>query len=159
MNLTLKAGLLLGILCAVWQLLMGITGWYVDPVLLNLFWVVILIEVGVILWALNKTAPTHTYWQQVGKGTLIALIGGIVLFLFSILFTTVLFPNYFDELRAMQEKLLREAGTSEAEIKTQLELTAMTQTTFLQAFFGLLGTVITGFLISLIVAAFKRRNA
>jgi len=158
MNLTLKAGLLLGILCAIWQLIMGVTGWYIHPQLLNLFWVVILIQIGVLIWALNKTASVNTYWQQVGKGTLISLVGGIVLFLFSILFTSVLFPNYFNELRAMQEELLREAGTSEAEIRSQLEITAMTQTTFLQALFGLLGTVITGFIISLIVAAVKRKK-
>lgn len=158
MNLTVKAGLLLGILCAIWQLIMGVTGWYLDPVLLNLFWVVVLIQVGVLFWALNKTAPIKNYWQQVGKGTLISLIGGVILFLFSILFTSVLFPNYFTELNAMQERILNESGASETEIRTQMQMTAMTQTTFLQALFGLLGTVVTGFIVSLIIAAFKRQK-
>lgn len=158
MNLTLKAGLLLGVLCALWQLIMGITGWFLDPVLLNLFWVVILIQIGVLVWALNKTATSNTYWQQVGKGTLISLTGGIILFIFSIIFTSVLFPDYFAELRAMQEKILQESGISAEEIRRQIQMTEMTQNTFTQALFGFLGTVITGFIISLIVAAVKRRK-
>lgn len=158
MNLNLKAGILLGVLCAGWQLVMGITGWYVNPVLLNLFWIVLLIQIGILYWALNKTASVSTFWHQVGNGTLISLYGGILLFIFSIIFTSLLFPNYFNDLRAMQEQVLRDAGTSEDEIRRQLNLTGMTQTSFLQALFGMLGTVFTGFIVSLIIAAFKRRK-
>jgi hypothetical protein len=37
MNSTVKAGIVLGILVSAWTYLTGITGWYKDPVLYNLF--------------------------------------------------------------------------------------------------------------------------
>jgi len=39
-----------------WTLVMGVTGWYKHPVLLNMFWVVVLIEIGVLVWGLRQTA-------------------------------------------------------------------------------------------------------
>jgi len=158
MKKAINGGLLLGLLCAFWQVIMGVTGWYLDPVMLNLFWVVILIQAIVIYLYLNKSAKENTYWAQVGYGTLISLYGGLVLFIFSILFTTLFFPSYFNDLKMMQEKLLTEAGKSPEELKAQIALTSQTQTTFLQALFGLLGTVITGFILSLIIGAFKRKK-
>jgi len=38
---------------------MGFTGWYKDPVMLNLFFLVIPLEIGIVIWALRKTAPSH----------------------------------------------------------------------------------------------------
>ena len=36
-NVNVKAGIWLGVLVSVWTLLMGVTGWYKHPVMLNLF--------------------------------------------------------------------------------------------------------------------------
>lgn len=158
MRQAFKGGLLIGLLCALWQIVMGITGWYLDPVLLNLFWVVILIQGVIIFLFLDKTSNVNTYWTQVGYGTLMSFNGGLILFIFSILFTAVFFPNYFNDLQVMQEKLLKDAGKTPDEIKAQIALSSQMQTTFLQALFGLLGTVFTGFILSLIIGAFKRKK-
>ena len=55
-NVTVKSGIWLGVLCVLWTLVMGVTGWYKHPVLLNMFWVVVLIEIGVLVWGLRQTA-------------------------------------------------------------------------------------------------------
>ncbi len=158
MKKAVNGGLLLGILCAVWQVIMGVSGWYLTPVMFNLFWIVILIQAVIIFRFLGKSANENTYWGQVGYGTLISFFGGVVLFIFSILFTTVFFPNYFNDIKMMQEKLLREAGKSPEEIKAQIALTSQTQSTFLQALFGFIGTIVTGFILSLIIGSFKRKK-
>src|SRR4051812_6875371 len=55
MRSILKAGILLGALTVGWTLVMGVTGWYKHPTLLNLFWVVIPLEIAVLVWALRRT--------------------------------------------------------------------------------------------------------
>ena len=47
----MKAGLALGFLVFLWTLFMGITGWYKDPVLLNMFYVVTGLVVSLVLAA------------------------------------------------------------------------------------------------------------
>ena len=159
MNAAMKAGIMIGILCGIWTLVMGITGWYKDPVLLAVFWVVIPIQIGVLIWGLRQTAAAgKTYGGQIAAGTLMSLVGGIILFFVSLLFTTVLFPNYFEELRMAQVEMLRAAGKTEAEISDLVTASASTQTPFMQALMGFLGTIVTGFVVSLILGIFIKRK-
>lgn len=153
-----KPGLLLGILVGLWILIMGLTGWYKDPALVSVFYVVILIEIGVLIWALKKTALENTYWKQVGRGTLIAVLGSVIIFFLSILSTTVLFPNYFSDLQTMQEQMLRQQGRSETEIKAAIDAARVTGTPLVSAIMGVFGTVATGFVASLVVGAFFRKK-
>ena len=157
-NVTVKGGIWLGVLVFIWTLAMGVTGWYKHPVLLNLFWVVILIEIAVLLWALRKTAASTEYLGQVGNGALVAVVGAVIIFCGSLLFTSVLFPDYFEELRALQTAMLRDAGKSEAEITAAVEMAAKTQTPVMSAVMGAVGTIVTGILASLIIAIFHRKK-
>jgi hypothetical protein len=136
---------------------MGFTGWYKHPSLLNLFYVVILIQILLLIWALQQTAGEgRKYGGQVVAGTLISAIGGVIIIGSSLLFTTVVFPNYFQELAAIQEQMLREAGKSEAEIRTMLDMTAKTSTPMMQAMAGFVGTFVTGLVASLVIGRFAR---
>lgn len=159
MKTTWIAGVLIGVLCGLWMLVMGYTGWYKDPVMLNMFWVVILIQIGCLVWGLQKTAGDgKQYWGQVGQGTLMSLIGAAIIFVVSLFFTTVLFPNYFEELRSIQEEMLRNAGKSQAEITATLNASASMQKPVMNALSGVIGTVVTGFVCSLIIGAFVRNK-
>ena len=151
------AGIVLGVLCVAWTFVMGYTGWYLDPVKLNLFYVVIGIEVAVLIVMLGRTARQgFGYGKQVGAGALAALIGGIVIFAGSYLFTTVAFPNYFTDLMRVQEQMLRQSGQSEADIARTMDAARMANTPLFNAFTGFLGTLITGVVCSLVIAAFTR---
>jgi Protein of unknown function (DUF4199) len=157
MDTSFRGGLVLGALVVLWTFVMGITGWYKDPVLLNLFWVVVLIQIAVLLWALRRTAREGTrYAGQIWKGTVISLIGGVIIFCGSLVFTTVVFPHYFEELRSLQVEMLKQAGQTEAQIEAAVAATAATATPFMQALFGLIGTVVTGAVASALIGAFAR---
>ena len=159
MNTTTRGGILIGVLCGLWTFVMGFTGWYKNPALLYAFWLVIPIQIGVLVWGLRKVASTgKQYGGLLGAGTLMSLIGGVILIFTSLFFTTVVFPNYFNELRAIQEEMLRNSGQSEAEIAAALEASAMTNTPIMQALFGFIGTVVTGFLASLIIGAIVKKK-
>jgi len=159
MSTVTRGGIWLGILVVVWTFIMGLTGWYKDAVMLNAFWVVILIQIGVLVWALRKTAAAgNTYGKQVMSGLTISIIGGVIIFFGSLLFTSVVYPQYFTELQSVHEQMLRDAGTPESDMQRMLEAESATQTSFLQALFGFIGTVVTGIVVSAILGFFIRKK-
>ena len=156
MNPILSAGLLIGVLCSVWTFVMGFTGWYKDPVLLILFLpAVILIEIGGLYWGLRQTAAQgRTYGGQVVAGAMMSTIAGVIVIGSSLLFTMVAFPNYFRELETLQRQMLADAGRSSAEIDAAVQASASTPMG--QALSGFLGTLITGIIVSGIMAIWIR---
>jgi hypothetical protein len=101
MNPILNAGLVIGALCAVLIFVCGFTGWYKDPALKALFFLAIPIEIGGLIWGLRRTARAEgrNYNQQIVAGTMMAVIGGIVIGVASLAFTAM-FPDAMDAARA-----------------------------------------------------------
>jgi hypothetical protein len=155
MQPTMRAGFAIGILCGIWQLIMATTGWITSPNRMSLFYLVIVIQVAVLIWGMRQSAAEKSYGGQVLTGTAMSAVAGVFLFAFSLLLTTVLFPDLISEMRAAQAEVLREAGRTEAEISTRLRF----QTPLIQAAMGLAGTVITGILASLVIAAFAHKRS
>jgi phosphoglycerol transferase MdoB-like AlkP superfamily enzyme len=158
MKPTIKAGIALGILVGLWTLLMGVTGWYKNPAMVNVFYVVILIEIGVLVWGLKKTGPESSYWQQVWNGIFIAILGSVIIFFVSFFFTSVLYPNYFADLQTIQEETLRSQGKTDAEISAMVEAGKPMATSAVNAIMGVVGTVATGAIASLVIGAFYRKK-
>ena len=158
MNIPIRAGALLGVLCVIWTFVMGFTGWYKDPVMLNLFFLVILLEIGIVIWALRKTAPGATWGGQIVNGLVLSLVASVIIFAGSLLFTTVAFPTYFSDIQAAQTEMMKTAGISEADIKTQMAAAAAMQTPFINALSGVVGTVVTGLLVAAVAGAFLRKK-
>lgn len=156
MNPILSAGVLIGVLCGIWTFVMGFTGWYKDPTLAILFLpAVIIIEVVGLYWGLKQTAAQgRAYLGQVLAGAMMSTIAGVIVIASSLLFTMVAFPDYFQELEAMQREMLAEAGRSSAEIEEAVQ--ASTSTPMGQAMAGFIGTLVTGVLVSAIIAIWVR---
>lgn len=159
MKSILKAGLVLAVLVEIWTYFIGFSGWYKDPVLQNAFWVVILIEIGVLIWGLRLTAREgRGYGAQLGAGTLMSVVGAVLIFIGSYLFTEVVFPNYFAEINEVYRTMMMEQGLSQEQIEAQLASTAPMQNSFISALMGAVMTVVTGFLASLVIAAIVRHR-
>lgn len=158
MKLALKTGIYIGLACVIWILIMGYTGWYKHPQLLNLFWLVVPVEIGLLIHGLAQTSREKTYAGQLWQGTLMSLIAAVIIFAGSYLFTTVLFPRYFEELQAIRTTMLQGEGKTEAEIATALAAAQPTQTPFFNALSGAMGTIFTGVVASLIIAIPCRRK-
>ena len=158
MNVPIRAGVLLGVLCVLWTFVMGFTGWYKDPVMLNLFFLVIPLEIGIVIWALRKTAAVSPWGGQVVNGLVLSVVAGVIIFAGSLLFTTVAFPNYFADIQAAQTEMLKSAGMPEAEIQAQIAAAAAMQTPFINAITGVIGTVVTGLVVAAIAGAFWRKK-
>lgn len=158
MSTTVRAGVLLGALVTFWTFVMGFTGWYKDPVMLNLFFIVILVQIGVLGWTLRTTAAGSTYGQQVVNGLVVSLVAGVIIIGGSLLFTTVAFPDYFTELQAAQTRMLQAQGLSEADIQAQVAAGAAMQTPVMNALSGFVGTVVTGLVVSAVAGIFLRKK-
>lgn len=157
MNAIPAAGLLIGVLCAIWMFMMGFTGWYKDPSKVNLFFLVILIEVAGLIWGLRRTAAQgRTYSGQVVAGTLMSIIAGLVIIVASLIFTTVAFPDYFSEVNAVSREMMLKEGKTEAEIQEMLTAAAPMQTPMRNALTGFIGTFVTGVLVSAVVSIWFR---
>ena len=159
MNPIPAAGLLIGVLCGIWTFVMGFTGWYKDPSKAAAFFLVILIEVGGLIWGLRRTAAQgRTYSGQVVAGTLMSIIAGVVIIGSSLLFTQVAFPEYFQELEASYRQLLQQQGKTEAEIAAEIAAWSPGQTPMRQAMNGFIGTFVTGVVVSAIAAVWIRKK-
>jgi Protein of unknown function (DUF4199) len=158
MSVPIRGGIVLGVLCVFWTFVMGVTGWYKDPVMMNVFFLVIPLEIGIVIWALRKTAATATWGGQVVNGLVLSLVASVIIFAGSIFFTTVVFPSYFDDMRAVQTGMLKSAGLSDAAIQAQLAAAAPMQTPFFNAISGVIGTVVTGVIVAAIGGAFWRKK-
>lgn len=159
MSPILSAGLLIGVLCAVWTFVMGFTGWYKDPAMLNAFFVVIAIEIGGLIWGLLRTAAQgRGYGAQVVAGTLMSVIAGVIVVCSSLLFTLVAFPNYFQEVEAAQRQVLQAQGKTPAEIDAAVGTNSAAATPMGQAMAGFIGTLVTGILASALIAIVVRRR-
>lgn len=153
MNPILAAGLLIGVFCGSWTFIMGFTGWYRDPVMMNAFFVVIIVEVVGLVWGLRQTARQGRGWaSQVLAGAFMSIIAGIVIIGSSLLFTTVFFPNYFAEIEQMGREVMQRQGRTETEIAQALEANRRMATPMAQALAGFTGTFVTGVVASAAIA-------
>lgn len=150
----LAAGLWIGVLSGAWTLVMGFTGWYKDPTMLNAFFVVMAIEVAGLVWGLRKTAAEgRTFGGQIVAGTMMSTIAGVIIMAFSLLFTMVLFPTYFTDLQEAYRQILARQGKSEAEIAAAIGQSMSGATPMGQAVQGFVATLIIGIITSAAIAA------
>lgn len=152
----LSAGVTLGLAVAAWTLVMGFSGLYRHPTLNALFFVVVPVQIGILVWALRRTRDAGAdYVGQLKAGTLLSVVASPIVFVQSYLFTTVFFPSYFTELRATHEVMLREQGLDDAAVAEALGQAAA-PTSFGNAITGAIATILTGLIVSAIIAIFVR---
>ena len=158
MSVTIRIGMLLGVLVTIWTYVMGFTGWYKDPVMVNVFFLVIPLEVVLLIWALSKTRADATYGQQVLNGLVFSLVAGVIIIVGSLVFTAVVFPTYFEDLKTAHAGILQQQGVPAAEIQRQVAASAAGQSPMLNALSGFLGTVVTGVFVAAIAGFFIRKK-
>ena len=131
MHPILKAGLVIGVACAAWMFIFGAAGWYRSPTTARLFFFVVVIEAQGLLWGLKQTAREgRTYSGQVVAGTMMAIIAGVVIIPASLVFTMAVFPEAMERMRADDPST----------------------TPMAQALGGFMGTLITGIVVSALIA-------
>lgn len=159
MKKILTAGVVLGLSVAVWSFIFGFTGLYRSSSTAWIFTVVaILIQVGVLIWGLKQTAADgKRYLGQVGAGLLMCLIAGVIIICSSFIFTSV-FTDYFEVTAELQADAWSNSGMSDERVDELLETMSWSRTPMVAAISGFIGTMVTGLIVTLIVAAFVRKK-
>ncbi len=159
MSIVIKGGVVLGVAVGLLTMIVGFTGLYRNPAVGDIVFPIcaIAIELGVLIWALRQTASIKRYWGQVGTGTLIAVVGGVIIIASSLIFTAM-FPDYKDIALAAQADGMRDRGMTEEQIEQSMPFIEAMTSPIAQALVGFVMTILFGFVLSLIVAAFARKK-
>lgn len=137
--------------------MMGFTGWYQEPSKLYLFFIVFFILLGGLIWGLRRTAAQgRTYSGQVVAGTQMSLVAGLIIFGASLVFTGIVFPEYFDGVNAAARQMMLTEGKSEAEINQVLESAAPSQTPMRNALTVAIGTIVRGIAATALISVWVR---
>ena len=157
MQPTVKAGIVLGVAAEIWSIFVIAIGLHHNPMTLLIFYLVIFIQAGVLFWGLRMTAAQgKTYGGQVVSGLIISAIGAAIIFVGSLILTSYVFPNYFVEVSEGLRAFLQSQGMPEADIQMQLDSMASSNTPMQNAISGVIGTLVTGLILSLIIGAFVK---
>ena len=158
MKKSIVPGIILALLLASWMYVNGFLGWYKHPTLHYMFWFVILIQIVVLTIVIKRAAKDGAgFVGKFVKGAGTSVVAAPLVFLNSLLFTQVVFPKYFDEVRASTEAMLRLKGIPEAQIVETLKVAASMENPYLHALFGAIGTIVTGIVVSLIASALVKK--
>ncbi len=158
MKSVVKASVALVVVVMVISVLMYVTGLHENPLIggLGSLLLVIAANVGVVFWALKQTAAENGYVRQLGNGVLIGLIGGVLVFLGSMVLLTAI-PSYLDDVTAMQISSLEQWNLPE-DVKEQKIAKIEAVTPVSSSMAGLMGTFFTSLIVGAIVAIFKRKK-
>jgi hypothetical protein len=158
MNTVIKASVaIMGVVMVV-SLVMYFTGLHENPLIggLGSLALVIGANIAIVFWALKQTASDNGYGRQLGNAALIGLLGGVLVFLGSMLLLTVL-PDYLEETKTAQIAGLEQWNLPEDRMDAQIaKIEAVTPVA--SSMQGMIGTFFTSLIIGAIVAIFKRKK-
>jgi len=154
----LRWGVILGMAVAVLNLVFAIAGWHQVFVMSFLFLAIaILANATVVVVCLRENAISDAWLNQVKNGLIVGLIGSVIVFFSSILVTVVIFPDYFSEMAMGYREAYVNMGMSEAEVADLVAATANTSS-FKSALDGVVGTIITSFVVAAIAGIWIRKT-
>ena len=153
----IKAGIVFGLAAEAWTIVFLAMGLHKHPTTAMLFYLVIVIQAIVLFWGLRQTAAQgRTFGKQVVAGLVMTVVGACIIFMGSFLLTQYGFPESFRESEEGLRLFLQEHGSSEADIQAQVEAASAMHTPLMNALLGVIGSLATGLLFSIIVAIFVR---
>ncbi|WP_020606302.1 DUF4199 domain-containing protein [Spirosoma spitsbergense] len=100
-----------------------------------------------------------TYGEGMGLGALLSAIAGLLSSAFTVFYTQIIDPGFQERIVGqVRDQMEQQGKMSDEQIDQAIEWMQKFQSPGLQFMFGLLGTILIGVVLSLIIAAFIRRN-
>jgi len=126
-------------------------------------WIFIVIQI-IILYFLVKSYRDNyksgmiTYGQAVGAGVIIFLYYAIIMALFTYILYTVIDPDLIDKQLAFAEEEMLKRGLPEASVEAGMKVQSKMMKPGIMAPLSIFGSMFQGLIMSLIVAAFVRKE-
>ncbi|MGK7650051.1 DUF4199 domain-containing protein [Capnocytophaga sp. G1920] len=168
LSIALRNGILLGVACVVLSVLLYVTNLlYTGSFLIGaITWLLNLaICVVFIVMAVHQYKTANDGFLTVGEaikvGVVTALVGGVIAAIYSVIYTTVIDPNYYEKVVevTMEKMSAFTSNFSEEQMEELREKTLQSKPSVVWTFFSsILGSAIGGVIISAIVGAVKKKE-
>jgi hypothetical protein len=99
-----------------------------------------------------------TYSQALGFGVAIMFFAGIVSALYTLILYSIIDPGLIDQMKIMQEEALLQKGLSDDQIEATMVMTSKMMTPVWMSIMGLIGSVFSGTIVSLITSIFVKKQ-
>jgi len=142
------AGLALGLIVGLWMVVATVAS--LQPIFPL---VATALQLVVLVGALARMRAEHGFAQQLAAGMIVSVVASVLIFGESLLLTTVLFPDALAAMRAEVAASMPDASPAELEAATAMVAPVP------QAVMGVVGTLVTGLVLSAIAGAFLRRDS
>jgi len=126
--------------------------------ILNWFLVIGSIYYSMKIWRDKFNGGVIKYSQALGFGVAVMFLASIVFGFYNIIYMNYLDPDSVAESMDLLEETYYEMGFSEQKVELAMETAEAMQTPLFQAFSTVFGTTFMGFIMSLIVALFIRKE-
>ncbi len=156
----LTNGLILGLVGVVWTLML----YFLNMTFNKVLGYPLLIILGVVLFFLLKSYRDNykhgmiTYGEALGAGLIIFLYYSIIMAIFTYILYAIIDPGLVDKSLAFAEEMLQKRGMPQARIDAGMSIQKKMMTPVFMAPWTILANMFFGFIISLIVAAFVRKE-
>ncbi|POY37857.1 hypothetical protein C3K47_04820 [Solitalea longa] len=156
----LKYGLYMGLGIIIFSLIMYTMSVPLDS---KLYYVQYVIYIAAI-WFGIKYHRDHdlggyiTYGRGLGCGTLIALIGGIIGAIYSVVLFKYIDPDLVNQIFAAQEKSMLENGQSQEQVDQAINISKKFMTPVMMGTIGVVVSLFSGFIVSLVVAFILKKE-
>ena len=168
LSIALRNGILLGVACVVLSVLLYVTNLlYTGSFLIGaITWLLNLaICVVFIVMAVQQYKTANDGFLTVGEaikvGIVTALVGGVIAAIYSVIYTTVIDPNYYEKVVevTMEKMSAFTSNFSEEQMEELREKTLQSKPSVVWTFFSsILGSAIGGVIISAIGGAVKKKE-
>ena len=160
-KVSMNHGLVVGLILIVFAFLISTLNSGSGGILRLLHWAVIIgaVYYSTKTWRDNYNEGFLSYGQALGFGFRTMFFASIIYGFYSIIYVFWINPGILEiELRTMEEAFYL-LGLNDNMIDERMEMAEKMQTPFLRMFTTILGTTFSGFIISLIVALFVRKDS
>jgi hypothetical protein len=156
----MQYGVIVGIIMIIYGTLLQVTGLALEYQSLSYINYIFL---GVVIYLAHKKFKEEgdgfmSYGQGLGIGFWISLIGGVISMVFSYIYMSFIDSTIMEQAMDKARYDMEEKGMSDAQIDQAMSITEKFMTPEMIFVMGIVGTLIFGFILSLIVSAITKKT-
>lgn len=159
-SVAIRYGLIVGIISVIYSLLLNITELSFTQKYLS--WLSFIILVVGIYLAHNhfkrENTGFMTYGQGLGIGTMLSGIVGLLSGIFTYIYVKFIDNGFMERMQEMQVEELEKRGMSDEQIEQALKMSEAMTSPEMLVVWAIVGTLIFGFLLSLVIAAITKHT-
>jgi hypothetical protein len=157
---TMNYGAMLGLAIVVYSLLLWMLGQSLSKSLGYVTYLIMIagIYLGLKFFRDQDSGGFLTYGRALGAGTMIVLFSSVITAFYTYIMFKFLDPGLIEKMMLMAEEQLYERGMADEQIEVAVKAQAMFMKPGVMAIMGLVGSVFMGFIFTLIIAIFVKKD-